>query len=138
MTVLITPWIRTFIKILVLLLVPAPSLVHAGEDRDHHPDMRALELSLEAAFVAATYVDWQQTRYALSHADGGRELNPLLGSHPSERRLALSVVSVVGGHAIVSYLLPREYRWIWQYVTFAVEGGVVMRNSYRVGYRVGF
>lgn len=93
------------------------------------------DAAMEAGFIAAVAVDWRQTHQALDA--GHRELNPLLGARPSDRRLGLSVMGAALGHAAVSTLLPRKWRRWWQGATLAGEISAVGWNVY-AGARLTF
>lgn len=89
----------------------------------------------EAAFAAAVLVDVRQTSVAL--ASGRRELNPVMGSRPSDAKLAGAAALAVGAHAAVSLLLPARHRRWWQAVTLGAEATAVGHN-FSVGARLSF
>ena len=119
---------RAAIAAFVIAVTPAA----ARADRD----ALIFEASLEAAFIGTVLLDWQQTRWAL--ANGHYERNPILGKYPSRAKVNAAAFGAIAAHGAISYLTPRRYRWMWQYVTFVAEGGVVLQNSFEVGFHFRF
>jgi len=76
--------------------------------------------------------DFAQTRTIAANPQQWSELNPLLGSHPSVGKVNLLAVGVLIAHPVISYLLPRPYREVFQYVTIGVEATAVSHN-YQIG-----
>lgn len=75
----------------------------------------------QLVLAALAAVDIAATDYAIRQEGGPSEGNPLLGSHPSSERLWGLGAAAVAGHALVSWLLPREARDIWQAAGISVE-----------------
>ena len=73
-------------------------------------------------------VDWQQTRYIANHRYEYHELNPILGSHPSERAVNIYMGVSAIAHPIISYALPDPYRKWFQYLSIGVTSGCVINN----------
>ena len=90
----------------------------------------------EAGFAAAVVLDVGTTNQGLKM--GCRELNPIVGPHPSEGRVLAFGLSAIVGHAAVSLLLPEPYRRIWQGVTLGLEIGAVGINVAHVGFVVRY
>lgn len=90
----------------------------------------------QIAFTTLTVVDWGQTRY-ISKSDDFYELNPLLGKNPSRDEVDKHFLIAITAHAVISYLLPRDYRKVWQYIFIGTEGAVVTRN-HAIGVRMDF
>jgi hypothetical protein len=82
-------------------------------------------------------VDWAQTRYIIKHPEERHELNSLLGSYPSAVRVNNYFVASIAGHAVVSYLLPPNWRRGWQYVWIGINAEVIHRNR-SVGVKIDF
>jgi len=82
-------------------------------------------------------VDYSQTRYAMDRPDEFKELNPLLGEHPSKGRI--NTFAVVGGlfHILGTHYSKKEYRSIWQNITIGMKILTVGNNFY-VGAKVKF
>lgn len=72
----------------------------------------------------------------MERPDEFKELNPLLGDHPSEGRLnTFAVVGAVLHIAGTHYL--EEYRVYWQNITLGLKA-VVVGNNFYVGAKVEF
>lgn len=97
----------------------------------------ASTLTRELAFDGLLAIDCAQTHQIGSAKSGFREQNPLLGRRPSSRRINQYFTLNALGHAAVTYLLPKQYRAAWQYVTIGLEGTVVAHNFY-IGVRAPF
>jgi len=82
---------------------------------------------LEAAFVAATFVDVLTTN-ALLH-DGITEMNPLLGPRPSKARLYATMLTANVLHCGAAYFLPARWREAWQGLGLGVELGIILHNE---------
>src|SRR5262245_61289754 len=95
---------------LVLSTIPALAVAQraeAQEDRSWKP----AHIALAAGFVTTLWIDAAQTREAM--ALGYREMNPILGPHPSEGQIntytVLAGLTVMGVAAAVS---PRWRPWV--------------------------
>lgn len=110
----------------LVLLLALPLRTGASDEWTSH------DLALEAAFAAAVLVDVRLTSTAL--ASGRRELNPLLGSRPSDAKLAGAAALAIGAHALVSAVLPARHRRWWQAVSLVAEATAVGHN-FSVGAR---
>jgi hypothetical protein len=111
----------------VLLLVPSVCFGDwTGEDS-----------AREAVYLGFHVMDWGQTLDIADHPDRWHENNPLLGSHPSRGRVNRHFVLTALLHPVVSYLLPRPYREVWQYSTIGLQV-VVVGNNARLGIGFGF
>lgn len=75
----------------------------------------------QLVLAALAAVDIAATDYAIRQEGGPSEGNPLLGSHPSSERLWGLGAAAVVGHAVVSWLLPRGARDVWQAAGISVE-----------------
>jgi hypothetical protein len=121
----------------LLLLLPACA---------HDPWTRA-DSYRQAAVAVVQIVDWRQTRHIAKdlepqrvvYPDGSEviraqpryrydEANPILGEHPSTSKVDAYFAASIAGNALVSYLLPRDWREGWQYFSLGFEGGVVVYN----------
>ena len=121
---------RTTAVLLALAVVPAaaaaqrlaPPTLHVGATIPARVSWRASDVALAGAFVVALAIDAAQTR---SIAQGGwqgyREMNPILGPHPSVGQVntytAVAGLTVLGAAAVV----PARVRpWLLG-VALAVE-----------------
>ena len=113
--------------IAVLALLLAPTVVHAWTTADTYR---------EAGYDALLVLDAKQTSWAMSHP-GWQELNPLLGSHPSQAQINRHFIACALLHGVVSGVLPEKYRSRWQWSTIGIEAFVVAHNKY-IGIRMSF
>lgn len=105
-------------------------------------DSRADELTdadiyRQVAITALLIGDMGQTLDSNAKRTHYRELNPYLRNHdtPSEIRQYFAVAIV--GSAVVTKLLPAEYRPYWQYGLIGIEVAMLLQNK-RVGLRFKF
>lgn len=97
------------------------------------------DTALEAAFIIVGSIDRNQTMHMADHPDRYRELNPLLGEHPSRARINTAFFVGTAGHAAISYALPKPYRTWWQGMTLFIESSVVnSNNNLGLGCKIGF
>jgi hypothetical protein len=89
----------------------------------------------EVAWGAIHVADWAQTRQIAQHPEKYYETNPILGKHPSEQSVNLYMGTALIVHPIISGLLPKPYRDVWQYMSIGVSGAAVINN---VSIGVGF
>ncbi len=81
-------------------------------------------------------IDWGQTRYIATH-DQYYERNYFLGKYPSIQDVDIYFASMLAGHTLVSYLLPPDWRKVWQYVWIGVRFKTVADN-YSIGISIHF
>ena len=74
--------------------------------------------TLESAYIGTTLVDWGQT---LNIGGDTRETNRVLGQHPKRSTINNYFASLLVLHPIVSYLLPKSGRLIFQSITLGIE-----------------
>jgi len=91
----------------------------------------------EAVFLTADLVDYGQTQYIAARPHCWREINPILGEHPSHEKVVEWFVASAAVHALITDQLPARYRPAWQYVTIGFEVGNVARNA-KVGIKFTF
>jgi len=95
------------------------------------------DLQREIAYSALHVADWGTTLDIVAHPDQYRELNPILGDHPTRGAVNTWMASTLAAHWAITYLMPERYRPIWQYVTIGLEGTVVAHNL-SIGLHVNF
>ena len=105
-------------------------------------DWSKTDTAYQATFLAVTTVDWMQTRWMVKQDwkwDGEyhREMNPVLGSHPSMKKVDTLIPLGMVAHTLVSMALPHDYRRIWQCVWIGIESLAVYHN-YSVGVKLEF
>ena len=94
-------------------------LTGAVKDRAHPRRWTSGDTALELVFVAAETIDLLQT--SSFRRKGWRELNPLLGAHPSQLAITGTTVGVLVVHAAIARLLPHPYRTYWQTIWIGSE-----------------
>lgn len=95
------------------------------------------DVAREVAYGAVHLIDWSQTRYAARQGDAFRETNPVLGDHPSVGRVDGYFAATLAGHVLVTDLLPRSWRSLWQGSTIAVEATIAAHNR-AIGVKIAF
>ncbi len=91
----------------------------------------------QLTYATLHIVDWGQTRYIAKNPDRFHEKNLVLGKHPSAAEVDVYFAATLVAHTGIAYILPTEYRRIWQCVWIGVEGGCVARN-FRLGIKLDF
>lgn len=82
----------------------------------------------QAVYTALHLMDWAQTRTIARNPERWRELNPILGAHPSTREVDQYFALTLVGHYVVANLLPDKYRSLFQHVTISMEAAVTRNN----------
>jgi hypothetical protein len=95
------------------------------------------DYTLEASFMVFHFIDWRQTRYIAKNPGDYNELNPILGSHPETWEVDAWFVGTALIHPIVTHLLPKKYRTIWQGITIGASAATVGWN-FQMGIRMDF
>jgi hypothetical protein len=97
----------------------------------------AAEIAREAAWEGLNTIDNRQSVQAARQPDHYRELNPILGEHPTEKALNLYFTAWVLLHPAITHALAREKtifgiqtrpRALWQNISLSVSGGCVANN----------
>jgi hypothetical protein len=73
-------------------------------------------------------IDWGQTRYIATHPDQFRENNPLLGRHPSLLTVDVYFTTAIILIAVITWILPKQYRIWWLGGIALLETGLVIHN----------
>ena len=115
------------IIIMSIILFPASAI--AG-------DWSVEDTQRELLYSAIVAIDIEQTKSAITSQEF-IEKNVLLGEQPTNDRLTKYGVSVVVGHALVSYLLPAESRYWFQKLTIFLHATVLPKN-HMIGARIEF
>jgi hypothetical protein len=93
-------------------------------------DWTARDTQIQAGIVALSVVDLSLTCYGLTHHQTGfKELNPIMGRHPSSAKVWTLGAVGMAGHTLVAWLLPRGWRERWQLAGLVVEGMLVINNT---------
>jgi hypothetical protein len=90
----------------------------------------------QLVFTTLLFVDHMQTREIVK-SDYYYEANPILGRYPTMEEVEVYHALCALGHAGIAYMLPEEYRRVWQCVWIGIETHSVYRN-YQVGIRIEF
>lgn len=91
----------------------------------------------QAAYLALHVADWGQTRDIAARPGRYTEMNPMLGDHPSRKRVDSHFVVTAIMHTAVSYVLPPDWRRLWQHISVGVGVGTVVQNA-RIGLQINF
>ena len=84
------------------------------------------EKVLLGASVLASYADYRTTTNVLDN--GGYEMNPLIGKHPSKERLALFLISSEVITIALAHYFPRYRKFLLGGKT-AINTGCAIHNS---------
>lgn len=116
---------RSIVLALALLALPAQAREWTGE-----------EIGWGAAAAAVRLADWAQTRNIVRNPDRFREVNPLIGEHPSFGRV--DGAFIIGSALLfgAAHYWPQYRKQILQWYV-VVGAGVVARNA-SIGVRMTF
>ncbi len=94
------------------------------------------DVALESAWQVLHVMDWAQTRYAADHPDKYKELNPLLGRHPTKSEVdRLMIVGAIGHFLVTDFLTADRVKWLW--ATTAMKA-IVIYSNWSIGVRFEF
>lgn len=108
---------RLIIAVLLLFVRPA-----FGAD-----EWTNRQIAQQAGVTLLLAVDWAQTRDIKNHP-GFHESNPILGEHPTDKEVDQYFAAAAIGHAVITHLLPTEWRDAWQYVWIGAQTSTIARN----------
>jgi hypothetical protein len=101
---------------------------------------------LETTWLAIHIIDYGTTLDTTNYGNRYREINPILGEHPSRDKIHIYMIGTAILHPIVTHYLPRKVkifgydfpaRTVFQSVTIGMSGGCVVQNL-SVGLRLAF
>ena len=95
------------------------------------------DIALEATWQLLHLIDWGQTLDISAQPTRYREINPLIGDHPSRARVNAYMGLSTLTHLGITHLLPKSCRPYWQAVTIGITGGLVIHN-FNIGLQVKF
>jgi hypothetical protein len=127
-------------KIAILLVLIFPVLANAGEinkDKWWGEKWSKQDYALEATWQVIHLMDWGTTLDITRHPDQYKELNPILGEHPTREEVNLYMFSGALLHAGVTHILPPKYRPYFQGITIGMSGVCVL-NNLSVGLQIKF
>ena len=114
-----------FKAVIGLLLMLTPITAYAADIKELPKE--------EYVFQALNAIDTIQTVHILNN--GGRELNPILGSYPStEKIIAFKTANAAAHLAVTMYLMDHHPKYVktWQHISIGLMGSVVMLNARHV------
>ena len=117
---------------LLLVLLASSNTAFAG-----HDEWTADDTKRQAVYLSLHTIDWGQTRNIAKNPELYREVNPVIGEHPSTGRVDGYFVATALLHTGIAYVLPAEWRKGFQYVTIVIEAGVTNRNR-NLGIKIDF
>jgi hypothetical protein len=94
----------------------------------------ALDKSLLVAGATLHLLDWQQTRYISAHPHQYVELNPIIGTHPSQARVNQYMLATLVLFPLLANTFP-EYRTAILAVWVGSRAAVV-HNNYLIGIKL--
>lgn len=112
-------------------------LIFSCIDVSHADEWTTEDTYREVTYLALHMADWSQSLDIADNPGKWHEHNPVLGSHPSRGKVNTWFAVTGLLHPVVSYVIPRPYREIWQYITIGVEIGCVGSN-FNAGIGFGF
>lgn len=126
---------KTLVTIIILFILL--SFGTANAEYKFAENWNRNDTEWQVASIVLGVADWLQTRYISKHPDEYREMNKVLGDHPSLDKVDLYFASVIVAYTIIAAALPPEAevfdykinpRRICQSVWIGVEGVTVVRN----------
>lgn len=85
------------------------------------------QIWLETTWQVLNIADWGQTRW-IAETPGHREVNPILGWHPSRKHMGLFFTTLAGLHWAISHSVGARARLRWQWISIGSKGHAVWRN----------
>ena len=120
-----------------IIMIAIMLMVASGCFAWEHDSWTTQDTVLQSAFVALTCIDLWQTYTFLYIDKDGKESNPFMGEHPSKQRFFIIGGGWIVLHSTISYIIPKPYRAIWQFVFIADEIYFIHHN-YSCGVRIKF
>ena len=95
--------------------------------------------AIAAVCLVLLFIDWEQTKTIARNPATRREMNPILGPHPSVRKVNIyftlvAAIVVAGPYLGLRFIPPGQYQAFAALAFAAVtafEGFVVLRNKRR-------
>ena len=92
---------------------------------------------LETTWLIIHIIDYRQTLFISDNYNKYYERNPILGKYPSKDKINYYMLTTGLIHPVVSYILPKKYRTMWQGITILGSGYCVL-NNYSIGIKMEF
>jgi hypothetical protein len=93
--------------------------------------------SLWISSIATTAVDWGQTRSIVRHPGEYREINPILGEHPSFAQVDRYFPVILAGE-LLSYPLVKPAARPYLYGAITLLESVIIAGNFRNGLHLDF
>lgn len=91
---------------------------------------------LQSAFAVVMIGDWAQTRF-ITYSPNYHDTNIFLGENASYKKINIYFASCFILHTGIAYILPQNYRTIWQTIWITIEGNQIYQN-YSIGCKMRF
>lgn len=128
-------------QLVILLILVLILLVFTKSARAKEEDKwTGADTAIQTAFIALTFIDWKQTREFTGNPHkypDMYETNPILGPHPSARKVNTIMATSIAAHTAIAFILPKPSRTIWQSIWIAIEVHCVYSN-YQTGISIRF
>jgi len=122
-----------FSFVLALIFWVGPCL-HKAEAADPWDGQ---DIGLEVTYQILHLIDWGQTLDIAAQPEHYREINPLMGDHPSRSRVNAYMGASALAHLGITHFLPKSWRPYWQGLTIGMTGALVIHN-FNIGLQVRF
>lgn len=127
--------VAVLIIICIILLLFTHCAASAVEDNPNA--WTTADTMFQVTYAALHITDWGQTLNISKSGDRWRETNPILGPHPKQSTVNYYFAGTLAAHTAIAYLLPKDWRRVWQMVWIGIEGAYVYKN-FELGIGVGF
>ena len=114
--------IKIVLTSLFLLLAVSNSFASLSSEWD------TSTIAKELIFLYTLSNDWQQT-LDITRDQTLHEENHILGEHPSRNSINLYFASCAAGHALITHLLPKQYKKIWQETWIGIQASQIQHND---------
>ena len=111
---------RCLLAAIAIVAIPAMPLSVIAADACFTP-LSKEEIVAQAVFTCLCLIDWSQTIEIAQHPESNNESNPILGHHPSIRRVNALIPLGIASHALITWSMPKEWRKWWQYTWIGIE-----------------
>lgn len=116
----------------LILLVLVFTAVHAQAADEWTKE----DTERQLLYTALHMIDWGQTRHIARHPEKFKELNPVLGDHPSVTEVDLYFTSSIAAMWFISYKLNKKNRKAFQWFITGIAMQAVGNNlAVGIGYR---
>ena len=118
--------------ILIILLLLMPFQAQAFDE------WTKKDTAYQITYSIFHVLDWRQTQnIAKSEEHCIYESNPIIGQCASSSDVNAYFIATLALHTSIAYMLPSQYRRLWQITWIGLEAGTVALN-YSAGIRLDF